>query len=206
MGASGEDGVDGVEVVEGQRERVHRGLGRDACGAGDAERGDAGAGLDQQGVGVAVVAALELDDEVAAGEAAGEADGGHGGLGAGGDEAELLDGGKAADDEFGEVGFGGDGGSEAGAFGGGLLDGFDDRREGVAEDHGPPGAEEVEVAVAVRVAEVGALGVGEERGIAADGAKGAYGRVDSAGEEVFGALLQVARTGEAASHAFSIGG
>ena len=76
----------------------------------------------------------------------------------------------------------------------------------MAEDHRPPGAKEIEVTVAVLVVEVCALGVGEERGIAANSAEGAYGRVDSAGEEVFGALLQVARTGEAASHAFSIGG
>ena len=176
-----------------------RGLGGDAGGAGDAEGGDAAAGFDEQGVGVAVVAAFELDDEVAAGESAGEADGGHAGFGAGSDEAELFDGGKAACDELGEVGFGGDGGSEAGAFGCGLLDGLDDGREGVAEDHGAPGAEEVEVAVAVRVEEVGPFGVSHERRVAADGAEGADGRVDSAGKEFFGAL-QVAGAGEAAGH------
>ena len=40
---------------------------------------------------------------------------------------------------------------------GGALDGFDDGREGVAEDHGAPGAEVVDVAVAVGVSEVSAL-------------------------------------------------
>ena len=85
------------------------------------------AGFDEHGVGVAVVAALELDDEVAACKAAGEADGGHASLGARGDEAELLNGGKAMDNEFSEVSFGGDGGSKASAFGGSLLDSFDDR-------------------------------------------------------------------------------
>ena len=164
------------------------------------------AGFDEHGVGVAVVAALEFDDEVAAGESSREADGGHAGFGAGGDEAELFDGGKATCDELSEVGFGGDGGSEAGAFGGGLLDGLDDGREGVAEDHGAPGAEEVEVAVAVFVEEVCAFGVGEEWRVAAYGAEGADGRVDSAGEEFFGALLQVAGAGEGAGHVFSIGG
>ena len=47
--------------------------------------------FDQQAVGVAVIAALELDDVFAAGEAAGEADRRHGGFGAGADEAKLLD-------------------------------------------------------------------------------------------------------------------
>ena len=202
----GEDCGDGVEVVEGQGEGVHGSLGGDACGAGDPESGDSAAGLDEHRVGVAVVAALELDDEVAAGESAGEADGGHAGFGAGGDEAELLDGGKAVGDEFREIGFGGDGGSEAGALGGGLLDGFDDGRKGMAKDHRPPGAEEVEVAVAIFVVEVCAFGVGEEGWVSAYGAEGADGRVDASWEEFFSTLLQVTRTGEATSHAFSIGG
>ena len=130
----------------------------DAGGAGDAEGGDAGAGFDQEAVGVAVIAAFELDDDVAAGGGAGEADGGHGGFGAGADEAHFLDGGIAGDDALGEIGLGGGGGAEAGGVRGGALDGFDDGREGVAEDHGAPGAEVVDVAVAVGVGEVGACG------------------------------------------------
>ena len=115
VGVGGEGGLDGGEIVVGQGEGELRGFFGDAGGAGDAEGGDAGAGFDQQRVGVAVVAAFELDDEVAAGEAAGEADGGHAGLGAGADEAHLLDGREAALDELGEVGFAGVGGAEAGA-------------------------------------------------------------------------------------------
>jgi hypothetical protein len=57
-------------------------------------------------------------------------------------------------------------------FRGGALDGFDDGREGVAEDHGAPGAEVVDVAVAVGVVEVGALGALDEGRRAADGAEG----------------------------------
>ena len=51
--------------------------GGDAGAVGQAERRDAGAGLDEQAVAVAVVAALELDDLVAAGRAAREAERGH---------------------------------------------------------------------------------------------------------------------------------
>ena len=70
-------------------------------GVGDRARGHAGAGragrsvrapepaFDQQGVGVAVVAALELDQLVAPGEAAGDAQRAHRRLGAGADEAHA---------------------------------------------------------------------------------------------------------------------
>jgi hypothetical protein len=62
----------------------------------------------------------------------------------------------------------------------------------MAEDHWAPGAEEVEVTVTVLVEEPRAFGVGDEGWVAADGAEGADGRVDSAGEEGFGALLKLA--------------
>jgi hypothetical protein len=70
----------------------------------------------------------------------------------------------------------------------------------VAEDHGSPGAEEVEVAVAVGVVEVGAVGVVDEGRVAADGAEGADGGVNAAGEELFGALLELVGAGEGAWH------
>ena len=73
---------------------------------------------------------------------------------------------------------------------GGSFDGLDDRRKGVAEDHRPPGAEVVDVAVAVGVGEPRALGVGDERRGSADGAEGPDGRVDAAGEVSLGALLE----------------
>jgi hypothetical protein len=77
----------------------------------------------------------------------------------------------------------------------------------VAEDHRAPGAEEVEVAVAVFVEEECALGVSDERGIAAYGTEGPYGRVDASRKEFLGALLQVAGASEGARHLFhSIGG
>ncbi len=128
----------------------------DSGGTGDAEGGDAGTGFDEESVGMAVITAFKLDDGVAASGGAGDADGGHGGFSAGADEAHFLNGGIAGDDAFGEVGLGSGGGSEAGGVGGGALNGFDDGRKGVAEDHGTPGAEVVDVAVAVGVGEVGA--------------------------------------------------
>ena len=159
-------------------------LGGNAGRAGDAERGHARAGLDQQRVGVAVVAAFELDDEVAAGEAARQTDGRHAGLGAGADEAQLLDGGKQRRDQFGEVGFAGVGGAEAGASAGGLADGLDDRRERRGRgSSGPRSRRGRGSGCRPRRRDTRLRRRADEGRIAADGAKGADGRVDSAGEE-----------------------
>ena len=95
VAALGERGLDGLAVVVGQHQGRRRGAGGHAGRAGDgpldAVGGQPGARLGEQGVDVAVVAAGELHDEVAAGEAAGQPDRGHGGLGARGDQAHLLD-------------------------------------------------------------------------------------------------------------------
>jgi hypothetical protein len=76
----------------------------------------------------------------------------------------------------------------------------------VSQYHRSPGAEEVEITIAIGVEEIRARGMGHEGGIAAYGAKGTHGRVNAAGEKSFGTKLQVAGPGEAAAHAFSIGG
>jgi hypothetical protein len=79
-----------------------------------------------------------------------------------------------------------------------LGDGGDDARVAVAEEERAPRADEVEVAVAVEVVEVGALAPGDEQRVAADGAEGAGGAVDAAGDQARRALerLLAARTGD----------
>ena len=57
-------------------------------------------GGNQEGVGVAVIAAAELHDLVATGSAAGQADGAHGGFGAGVHQAQHLAPGHAGADLF----------------------------------------------------------------------------------------------------------
>ena len=61
-----------------------------ARGIGDAQRRHAGSGLDQQRIDVAVIAAFELDGQIAAGESARDAQRAHGGFGAGIDQAHHL--------------------------------------------------------------------------------------------------------------------
>src|ERR1700733_4903519 len=111
---------------------------------------------------MAVVTAFKLDDVFAIREGTGEANGAHGGFGAGADEAHFFDGGVSGEDEFGEVAFGLGGRAEAGAVCRRFLDGFDDGRKGVAEDHGAPGAEVVDVAVAISVPEPGPFAANDE--------------------------------------------
>ena len=104
---------------------------------------------------MAVVAAGELHDDVAAGEAAGQPDRRHRRLGAGGDEADPLDR-RTRDDLLGEL----DLGLGRGAVRRAAGDRGRDRRlhlgVGVAEQHRAPRADQVDVLVAVDVGQPGA--------------------------------------------------
>ena len=62
-----------------------------------------------------------------------------------------------------------------------------DRRMGVAEDHRSPGADVIEVAIAVDIDQVGPFGVVDEDRLAADAAERPGGAVHSPGDELFGA-------------------
>lgn len=73
--------------VEGEGGEV----GRHARAGLDTESGQARPGLGEETTRVTMVAALEFEDQVALGEAAGEAYGGHGGFRSGADEADALD-------------------------------------------------------------------------------------------------------------------
>jgi hypothetical protein len=172
---------------------MHGGLFRHAGGAWNAKRRHARAGLHQQRVRVAVVAALELDHELAACEAACQADRAHAGLGAGRDEAQPLHHGEALLHQSGQVGFAGMAGAKAGASSGGLANRFHHRRKGMAQNHRAPGTEAVQVAVAVYVPQVGSLGPRHERRVAAYGAKGTHGGIHSARQQPGCARLQLTR-------------
>ena len=104
-------------------------------------------------------------------------------LGAGGDQAELLDGGDPRADLVDELGSPWRRRAEAQAAAGGLADRLDDLGVRVAEQRRTPRADEVDVLVAVDVGDVRAARGGEEAGRAADVAEGAHGRVDAAGDD-----------------------
>ena len=110
------------------------------------ERRKAGAGRDEQVIDVAVIAAGELHDEVAARRAAREPDRAHHGLGARRHEAHLLDAGISRDDFLGELHSRRRRGAVRHAAAARALDGRDDLRMRVAQDQRAPRADEVEVA------------------------------------------------------------
>src|SRR5205807_9233064 len=103
----GLEGVaNGNHVVVGHRECVGGSGRRYTWRIWLTKRKWSGAGLDQQVVGMPVIAAVELDNRVAAGESPGQAQGGHGGFGAGADEAHQVDAGEGLLDESAELDFG----------------------------------------------------------------------------------------------------
>jgi len=127
-----------------------------AGGAGHAQGQGAGTGFYQQGVGVAVVAAFKLDDLVAVGKTAGEADGAHGGFGAGVDHAHHVESRYPFTEAIGEACFEFGGGTKSQAPVELLADGIQHRRVAVAEHHRPPGLHVVHIALAVGIVEIGA--------------------------------------------------
>jgi hypothetical protein len=105
---------------------------------------------------VAVVGALDLDDQLAAGEAAREVDGVHRGLRAGVREAPLRQA-PAAAQLLGDLDRAVGRGGEVRALVHALLDGLGDHRVGVADAHDAEAVVEVEVLVAVDVPDLRAL-------------------------------------------------
>ena len=77
-------------IVVFEHKRVFGDGGRNARGRGIAEGEEPGARLHEKRIGVAVVAALELDDAVAAREAACKTNGGHARFRAGAHEAHFF--------------------------------------------------------------------------------------------------------------------
>jgi hypothetical protein len=141
---------------------------------------------------VTVVAAFELDDELAARRAACEPERAHHGLGAGRDEAHLLDAGIELDDLLGQLDLRPAGRAIGRALAHGRLDRLDDRGVRVAEDQRAPGADEVEIVAAVDVGDLRAARARDHERLAADCAEGAHGRVDTAGLHAAGACEPVA--------------
>ena len=169
----------------------------DAGAIGQAQGGLAGARLHQQAVRVAVVAALELYDLVTRREGAGQPEGGHGGLGAGVDEA----------DEFNRRDSGADGAGQLhlqlrrGAVGGAASGGGDERLcdggMGMPQDQRAKRRQVIDVCVPVHIENAGALPVGDDRRVAADRLEGADWAGDSAGHVAPGQVAQLTGAGRA---------
>src|SRR5690606_16807183 len=155
-----------------------------------AEGERAAAGLDQEAVAMAVVAALELDDPRAPGGAAREPDGGERGLGARIHHAHHLHGRHQPRDRLGHLHFQRVGYAEAEPVAGHALHGVEHRRVVVAGDHRALGTDVVDVAVAIHVEQERPLRPLREERLAADRAERAYRRVHPSGHQRLGAFEQ----------------
>ena len=183
----GEGLADGVEIVIGNDDGIRgRGAGH-ARGIRERESGHAGASRRQQRINVAVVAALKLQDLGAAGETAGQAHGGHGGLGTGVDQAYLLHGG-ALNNVLRQQRLALGGCAEGEAVGSRLLHCLHDGRVGIAVDHRAIGADQVDVLIAVDIPEARALTARDNAGLAAHGSEGADRGIHATRGDLRGAL------------------
>ena len=171
----------GVVIRDGQG--IFGRSGRNARAVGLAEGRGTTAGFDQEAVAVAVVAADEFDDFFPSRIAPGGTDGAHRRFGTGVDHAQFFNGRVDFSDQFGQIRFDDRRGAVAGTAFSCFLKGFDDAGVGVADDHGAPGADVVDVFVAVDVGNGTALGPGDERRRAADAAVGTDRAIDAARHE-----------------------
>src|SRR5216684_8942365 len=132
-----------------------------------------------------VVASCKFYDQVATSESAREAKSAHGGFCAAGDETNFFHERNCAADALRELDFEFGGYAVACAFLRLIGDGGGDGRIGVAEQHGAPGANEIQKLVAVSIVKILALAAFDDQRFATNGAEGADGGVDAADENFF---------------------
>ncbi len=164
-----------------------------AGAARNAQGGHSAAGLDQQGVGVAVIAAVEFDDHVAAGEAARQPQGGHGGFGARIHHAHQVHAGYGVHDHARHFHFTFGGRAVARALFQRFLHRFDHRRVGVAQYHGAPGADVIHEIVSIHVVNMRSLGASDKQRCAAHRFARPHRAVDAAGDNLFRLHKQIFR-------------
>jgi len=184
VAAGMEEGAESWFVVVRESDGEGGEIGGNACAVWGTVSEGAATGFDEEGIDMAMIAAFEFEDEVAFGEATGEADAGHGGFGAAVDHPDFLDGGDPIANRLGDGDFAEVRDAEADAAGGGFVDGGADDGRSVAEDGGAPGAEVVDEFVAIDVPDMGTGGAFDEEGGPADAAESADWGIDSAGDEL----------------------
>ena len=169
-----------LRIVEFERERVGRAAGRHSRRRRRAVRQGPAARFHQQAVDVAVVAAGELHDAVAARKTTGHAERAHRGFGPRADHPHLFDRGDRLDDHLGQFRLRFGRRAEARPLGEGRFDGSDDLGMGVPQDQRAPRADVIDQAITVDVDEVRPLASLDEEGFAPDRAERAGGAVHPA--------------------------
>ncbi len=183
--------VGGRRVVVGDDAgRGGRGGGHARAG-GHAEGGEAAAGLGEEAVDRAVVAAGDLHDRLAPGGSARQPHRPHHRLAPRGGHAQPLDRRERVDHGLGEAHLALGGGAVGGAEGQGIGQRAQHRGRRVAQDRRAPARQEVNVAGAVGVPHVGTLGARDEERIAADRPHRAHGRVDPTHQDLPSAVEEL---------------
>jgi hypothetical protein len=125
-------------IVEGKQRCKGRELFGHSCRGGFSESDETRTCSDEEGIGVAMVAAGELEDSVATGGPSGEANRAHYCFGPGGNETDFLSSWVEGVNQLSETHFVFAGGPKAGASRRGFLNGFNDIGMGVAENQRSP--------------------------------------------------------------------
>ena len=163
-----------------QNQRVLHHFGRHAGAGWVAKSRQARTRLDQKCVGMAVVAAFKLDQFAAPGGATRQTDGAHRGFGAGADQPHHVHAGHQFEDFFGQLDFALGWRAKREAVKRCVLHSAQHSRVTVTQNHGAPGADVVNIALAVRVPKVGALRAGDKTRRSTDCLEGPYRRVHAA--------------------------
>ena len=141
-----------------------------------------------------VIAAAKFDELIATGVCSCQAQGTHGSLGAGVDEAHHFKRWHAIDHQSCQLILGLGGRAKAKAQLAGLNHCLHHFGMGVPQDHRPPGLHVIEVAIAIHVIEIRSLGSADEDGTTSNSAKGAHRAVDASWEQFLRLLKQRLRT------------
>ncbi len=164
-----------LQVVVFQHQGVLHHFGRHTRAGGISKGGQAGAGFDQQGVGMAVVAAFKLDDLTAASGAAGQAQGAHAGFCAAAHQTDHLHRRHVLQNFLCQLHLAFGGCAKRKTLSHRFLHGLHHGRVTVTQNHGTPGSYVVDELLIVGVPKVRTLRPFNKTGHTANGFKGAYG-------------------------------
>ena len=157
-----------------------RGVGegfRHARGISDAESSHAAASLNEERIDVAVIAAFKLDGEIAASKSTSDAESGHGGFGPGIDQPDHLHRWNGVADFFRQLNFAFSRCAKTGADRESVLNGGEDLRMPMPDEHGAPGANKIDVLVAIDVPKPRTIRASHETRSAANAAECAHRRI-----------------------------
>jgi hypothetical protein len=195
----GKSGFESGAVVVVEDQGVAGEIGRNASRTRIAESQHPRAGLHQQTVRMAVIAAFELDQQIAPGEAARQADRAHRRFGPGAHQTDHFERGQQGTQELGHLDLTLGRRAEGESSRGSLLDGGDHLRLRMAKDQRSPRADVIEIGPAIGIGDAGTRPGGEKARRPADRPKGPDRRVDTPRDVPLGALKELLIAG---THAF----